>query len=405
MSIKLALFAKEGTPMPGSYAQYSVCWCAGRAKWENLARLATCALICLLAMIPYAFAATEFMPVGSPGGGVFRNECPLGQFVIGARYRAGYWLDQISITCAPVDAAGMTGPQWHGATFGGNGGGPNEKSCPPGSIIQRGMVGLHPDGYVHFIDVVCRSTTSNAFGAGFRIGPEAPFFGNFYNFCPDGEAVIGIQGRAGLFVDAIGLICGAFAQVTPPPPPRPEPRPEACLQLKEDTPPDEWNDMLRAHNERRKQHCVAPLTWSNELATTAQAYAEQCILNVHGSKGENMADRFTVDGSGNPVLPAATDREAFEKTWYCEVNNYDFNNPQFKGGFTENCKDVNGHFTQVVWKNTCQLGCGRATCDITDKQGVVHKGTHWVCRYNPPGNVDINNVNVLKQQVLPAQCQ
>jgi hypothetical protein len=210
---------------------------------------------------------------------------------------------------------------------------------------------------------------------------------------------MGIQGRAGLYVDAIGMICDALPVITPS---RPEPPPEAC-RGPGDPVPAQWSDMLSAHNERRKQHCVAPLTWSNELALAAQAYADKCILDKHGSDGENMADAWTV-ANGDPVLPAESDKDAFEKTWYCEVKNYDFKAPKFKGGFTVNCQDVNGHFTQVVWKDTCQLGCGRATCDMTDDQGVVHKGTHWVCRYKPPGNVDVSDVNVLKKEVHPSVC-
>ena len=83
----------------------------------------------------------------------------------------------------------------------------------------------------------------------------------------------------------------------------------------------------------------------------------------HGSTGESVANGSSVS-NGHPVLPASTDRQAFESTWYCEIRNYDFNNPTFKGGFPSNCQNVNGHFTQVVWKDTRQLGCGRATCTI-----------------------------------------
>ena len=137
------------------------------------------------------------------------------------------------------------------------------------------------------------------------------------------------------------------------------------------------NGATNAHNQRRKLHCVPPLTWSNQLAQSAQSYANMCILDKHGSTGENMADSWS-EINGHPVLPASTDRRAFENTWYCENKNYDFVNPTFKGGFTSNCQNVNGHFTQVVWKDTRELGCRRATCTING-----HQRTHWVCRYAP----------------------
>jgi hypothetical protein len=370
-----------------------------------------------MAVIAHAFAVTEFPPWGGPGGSPFHEVCPPGQYIVGARWRSGSWLDQISITCAPVDATGLTGTQWHGSTFGGGGGDPDEKSCPPGSIIRAGMPGKYPKNdynYARFIDVSCYRTTSSyaptssggAFTAGFRLGSNWPafpgesVFGDVPNYCPTGEAVIGIQGRAGLYVDAVALICGAFTEVNPS---HPEPRPEACRALTDNPVPEQWSDMLRAHNERRAQHCVGALGWSNELAQDAQAYAEKCILDKHGTTGENLANAWQ-EISGSPVLPALTDRQAFEKTWYCEIKNYDFRSPEFKGGFTSNCKDVNGHFTQVVWKDTCQLGCGRATCDIKDENGVNHKGTNWVCRYKPPGNINTGDVNELKQQVHPPIC-
>ena len=57
---------------------------------------------------------------------------------------------------------------------------------------------------------------------------------------------------------------------------------------------------------------------------------------------------------------------------YKEVCDYDFNT-----GKSANGKDV-GHFTQVAWKESLELGMGRAT-----------KGdcTYVVGRYKPPGNL------------------
>ncbi|KAG9134878.1 hypothetical protein Leryth_001210 [Lithospermum erythrorhizon] len=38
-----------------------------------------------------------------------------------------------------------------------------------------------------------------------------------------------------------------------------------------------------------------------------------------------------------------------------------------------------GHYTQIVWKNTLKVGCGKTVC-------VSGKGVFMVCEYDPPGN-------------------
>ena len=63
----------------------------------------------------------------------------------------------------------------------------------------------------------------------------------------------------------------------------------------------------------------------------------------------------------------------FADMWYNEVNSYDFYNQ----GFTSDT----GHFTQLVWQSTTQLGCG---IGINDQSNSVY----GVCNYVPPGNVD-----------------
>lgn len=118
--------------------------------------------------------------------------------------------------------------------------------------------------------------------------------------------------------------------------------------------------LLDAHNADRSRHCVPPLTWSTEIAATAQVWANRCVFDHdHNSGlGENLAwgTRLTA-------------REAV-RLWYEEIGEYNYASPGFGPA---------GHFTQVIWRDSRQLGCGKAIC-----QGEVF----WVCRYSPPGNVE-----------------
>lgn len=65
-------------------------------------------------------------------------------------------------------------------------------------------------------------------------------------------------------------------------------------------------------------------------------------------------------------------------SWYGEAADYDYANP----GFSANT----GHFTQLVWKNTTQVGCGAAEGQ-TVIGGSIYTGVYVVCQYAPHGNV------------------
>ncbi|KAK7694568.1 hypothetical protein QCA50_001754 [Cerrena zonata] len=102
---------------------------------------------------------------------------------------------------------------------------------------------------------------------------------------------------------------------------------------------------LAGHNSIRAQHGAAPLTWSDDAASKAQTWANNCVFQHSGGTlgpfGENLAA-----GTGDSYGIA----EAI-KSWTDEVSEYDPNNPQ------------PSHFTQVVWKGTSQVGCAVQLCD------------------------------------------
>ncbi|KAG7470002.1 hypothetical protein MATL_G00135000 [Megalops atlanticus] len=140
-------------------------------------------------------------------------------------------------------------------------------------------------------------------------------------------------------------------------------------------------EVLRSHNEYRRQHQAPPLKLSSKLSREATRYAESLastrILkhsaeSSRGSCGENLA-WASYDQPGKDVA----DR------WYNEVKNYNFNRPGFSTG--------TGHFTAMVWKSTKKLGVGKATA--TDGSTFV------VARYFPAGN--ITNQGHFEANVLP----
>ncbi|KAG7090345.1 hypothetical protein E1B28_009465 [Marasmius oreades] len=62
------------------------------------------------------------------------------------------------------------------------------------------------------------------------------------------------------------------------------------------------------------------------------------------------------------------------KLWTNEAKDYNPKNPQ------------TSHFTQVVWKNTKEVGCAIKTCpNLFDSK--FRDAQFLVCEYNPPGNV------------------
>ncbi|KAL7421214.1 hypothetical protein Q5752_004099 [Cryptotrichosporon argae] len=126
-----------------------------------------------------------------------------------------------------------------------------------------------------------------------------------------------------------------------------------------------WVD---AHNTARAQYGAGALTWNADLVPTAQSNAEQCDM-VHTNAGENIA------GQSGALSP----QEAVQ-LWMDEASSYDWSNPGYS--------DATGHFTQVVWKASTELGCYTTSCAAGTLFGAEY-GTSYVatCEYRPVGNV------------------
>ncbi|MEJ6486808.1 CAP domain-containing protein [Nostoc punctiforme UO1] len=127
--------------------------------------------------------------------------------------------------------------------------------------------------------------------------------------------------------------------------------------------------ILAAHNKYRAEVGVPPLRWSDNLAASAQQWANhlaQTGIFQHSQSGENLAQ----GSAGAFSVTQLVDMWGNEKNHFHKGNFPDISN-------TGEWKDV-GHYTQVVWKNTTEVGCSLARGNSNDV---------LVCHYNPVGNV------------------
>ncbi|XP_078358051.1 Golgi-associated plant pathogenesis-related protein 1-like isoform X2 [Oculina patagonica] len=124
---------------------------------------------------------------------------------------------------------------------------------------------------------------------------------------------------------------------------------------------------VKWHNVFRIKHQAGPVTWDNNLAKGAEDWAKYLANNnlFQHAPNRNAGENLYMS-SYRPQEPCTSATKAF----YGEVKYYDFNKPGYSSS--------TGHFTQVVWKNTKQIGAAQAT--RRDGRQVV------VIRYYPPGN-------------------
>lgn len=125
-------------------------------------------------------------------------------------------------------------------------------------------------------------------------------------------------------------------------------------------------ECLDTHNKLRAEHGAPPLKWSAKLASESEKWAKELLRNnklqhSSGEYGENLAfaSGYELTGAGATQM------------WYDEIKNYNFDNPGNFGG--------TGHFTQVVWIASQQMGVAIA--------GEGNGPQYVVARYSPAGNL------------------
>lgn len=133
--------------------------------------------------------------------------------------------------------------------------------------------------------------------------------------------------------------------------------------------------LLDNHNSERAKLGLSPLSWNSNLEAeaaewgktlTRKGYLQHADQSVRSGAGENLwigtAGYWDVDGMFKMFID---ERKDYRHKTFPNVSR------------TGNWKDV-GHYTQIVWRDTREVGCAV----VTGKGNDV-----LVCRYWPAGNV------------------
>ena len=130
-------------------------------------------------------------------------------------------------------------------------------------------------------------------------------------------------------------------------------------------------EVIAAHNKYRAEKGIPTLKWSKTLADHAMNWA------LHLAKSGKLYHSKESGEGENLWQGSARHFSHTEKVDFWGSEKKYFKRGIFPNVSTSgNWQDV-GHYTQIIWHSTNEVGCAMATSRGFD---------FFVCRYNPPGN-------------------
>jgi pathogenesis-related protein 1 len=143
------------------------------------------------------------------------------------------------------------------------------------------------------------------------------------------------------------------------------------------------DEIVRAHNAWRRRVGVPPVRWAADLAARAEARAgylaaHGCVME-HGPLPEDVGENLYLAGplhtEGRPDEQFAVTATEVVDAWGAE--SADYSSVHDTCAANRQC----GHYTQIVWTTTTEVGCGMSVCPTLAQV--------WVCNYRPAGNTRI----------------
>lgn len=138
-------------------------------------------------------------------------------------------------------------------------------------------------------------------------------------------------------------------------------------------PRSEAGKIVTLHNKIRAEVGVAPVRWSEKLAGYAQQWADHLASARCRMEHRPRAGQWWEEYGENLFIGTARRYGTSDavRAWAAEK-------PKYHGGALQSSHWADaGHYTQIVWQDTTQIGCATGSC----KGKLI-----VVCNYDPPGN-------------------
>ena len=143
------------------------------------------------------------------------------------------------------------------------------------------------------------------------------------------------------------------------------------------------SEIVKLHNELRIKHDSPPLNENEELNNMASSYAKSLANNQEKNNCEYNVYKEEILGENIFITDYKKPKDIFKKISN-EKYEYDFDKNKYSSS--------SAHFTQAIWKDTTDIGCG-FWADKASKKNFI------VLLYYPAGNVLGNfNINVNKEK-------
>lgn len=157
--------------------------------------------------------------VGGPGGGAFDDPCrPDGSVLVGYNVTSGKAMNQFAAVCQTQNNGVLRGAVYGLRTWGkaDNNGADHivvAPRCPLGMAIRAMQIWVNKFKEIDSVEATCFELLPNTAGTASlqrtrTNGGQAS--SNAESGCPPGTIAVGITGRSGALVDALGLKCSSF---------------------------------------------------------------------------------------------------------------------------------------------------------------------------------------------------